>query len=1095
MKYSSISTAFVAVFGFFALFLPAQSPTGNIVGRVMDPSGAVVADAKISVRHTEGLDSREVVSNASGEYTVASLPPGHYQMVVEKQGFKRLDERGLELQVAQTARLDFQLQVGAMAEVVEVTASVPLLNTDSPMKGDVVAAREMVDIPLDGRDFTDLAALVPGVENKAEGGQGSGFAVNGARADNTNFIIDGFNDRNPRAGQPQASPPIDAMREFKVQTTGYSAEYGRLAGGTINMVLKSGTNRLHGSVFDFIRNEVLDARDFFDPKKTPLRRNQFGTVLDGPVTIPKIYNGRDRTFFLFTWEGYRQINYPNALDIVPTELERRGDFSQTLVNGQHVALLDPAASGTCAGSKLACFPNTQIPAARIDPIAKQIGAYYPLPNRAGVNNFYTAVSAPHYWDNYLGKVDHRIGSADTFSVRFLKLIDRTYDPFNDSNTGLFPAHGHLGAMLAGVNYNRIFRATLINEFRAGMSRTRRKSIHDQQGHDFPAEWGLKNFSTTDPFLVGFPTIKVTNMVNLGNAKSTPGVFTVNIFEWADTVTWVKGRHMVKFGGTIQRNQFFQPFYNNNRGIFNFNGRSTGVASPNLTYAAPAYAVPFGDFLLGMAASAKRTVGVNPNYLFRTDYGFFAQDDFKATHSLTFNLGLRYELPMPPVEKYGRLSNFVPGLGKLVLADNKTIPDYDKTLASQGMTGLVVLARDIGFPGSLVFPAYHCFAPRFGFAWRPFGGQTTVIRGGYGIYYGGSSWNPIRNDLGNVFPFSIAQSFSKVTFQNPTGATPSVDGVLTPSGFQSHPTPQYLQGWNLTVERELGKESAVEIAYIGSKGTHLIHAYNINMPYRLAQYQPNFPRPYKAFNDINYYGFGFNSIYSAGTITIRKRFARGVFYRVNYVYAKSIDNASQLTTAGTGGMDVQNPRGLNYERARSDWDRGHSFTTMFIYDFPFQRSRLLRGWQIGGTGKMATGQPFTPQISGANLDLGEANRPDRLRKGTLDNPTPDRWFDLAAFQPVPATSFRFGSSGRNILDGPGLISLNFSLIRRFRLGERGNIQFRVETFNALNHPNFKLPNVMINAPAGGTITNVGGPALDAAFATVSVLIPAGFLPVG
>ena len=1073
-----VSGGVVLLFTLFTVSLFAQSPTANIVGRVVDQTGAVIAEAKIRVRHVETRDLREVSTDASGEYTVANLPPGHYGIVVEKEGFKRLDERGLELQIDQTARLDFELQVGAMTEVVEVTASAPLLNTESAMKGDVVVSREMVDVPLDGRDFADLAYLVPGVSQKAQGASGSNFAVNGARTDNTNFIIDGFNDQNPRGGSAQARPPIDAMMEFKMQTTGYSAEYGRLAGGTMNMVLKSGTNRFHGSVFEFVRNDVFDARDFFDPEKTKLRRNQFGTVFDGPVKIPKLYNGRDRTFFLFNWEGYRQSQASNGIDIVPTALERQGDFTQTLVQGKHVALLDPAATGTCAGTKLACFPDNKIPAARFDSIARQVLAYFPLPNRAGADNFYTSVNDPDVWDSFVGKVDHRIRSADSISFRFLKRFNRNSAPFNGSNTGLFGNKSHETQMLTGLNYNRIFSATLINEFRMGMSRTNQRQIHFQQGHDYATEWGLKGF-TTDPFLVGFPLFKVTNMVQLGNAANMPVLFRVNNLQWADTLTWVKGRHLMKFGADIQRTQFFQPYYNNNRGTINFNGRYAGVASPVLTYAAPAYALPFADFLLGLPNSITRTVGVNPNYLFITSYGFFAQDDFRATRSLTFNIGLRYEIPKPPMEKYGRLSNFVPELGQLLLADDKTIPDLQQQIANAGLTGKVSLARDAGFPQSLIYTDYHCFAPRFGFAWRPFGRQQTVVRGGYGIFYGNNLWNPVRNDLGNVFPFNVAQTFSKnanLTLQNPQGVTPSTAGVNTPNGFQAYPTPQYLQSWNLTVEREVGKGTAVEVAYVGSKGTHLGRKYNVNMPYRRAEWKGNFPRPYSAFGDIDYYGFGFNSIYTAGILTVRKRFARGVFYRMNYVYSKSIDNASQIADTADGQMAVQDVRNLRSERGRSDWDVGHSFTTMFMYDLPFRGNRLLNNWQIAGTGRMQTGRPFTPNISGAQLDQGEANRPDRLSKGTLPNPGPDMWFDLTAFRPVSTDSFRFGTSGRNIIDGPGLISLNVSLIKRIRVRERGTMQFRAEMFNALNHPNFNLPNKTINAPDGGVITAGGGPRL-------------------
>jgi len=1079
-----VSAGVVLLFTLFTVSLFAQSPTANIVGRVVDQTGAVIADAKIRVRHVEMSELREVSTDASGEYTVANLPPGHYQIMVEKEGFKRLDERGLELQIDQTARLDFTLQVGAVTEVVEVTAAAPVLTTDSPMKGDVIASREMVDIPLDGRDFGDLAYLVPGVSEAAQGGQGSNFAVNGARADNTNFIIDGFNNQNPRGGSAQARPPIDGIMEFKMQTTGYSAEYGRLAGGTMNMALKSGTNRLHGSLFEFVRNDLFDARNFFDPEKAKLRRNQFGGVFDGPVAVPKIYNGRNRTFFLFNYEGYRQAQASSNLDIVPTLLERQGDFSQTMLPApdgklKHVALLDPAATGTCAGTKLACFPNQRIPAARFDSIAKQVLAYYPLPNRAGVNNLYAQANDPDHWDSFLGKIDHRVGSADSFSFRYMKRYIRTSTPFDGGNTGLFGSHTGNHQMLTGLSYTRIFSATLINEFRAGLSRTANRQAHNNQGHDYASEWGLKGF-TTDPFLTGFPRFVVTNMVELGDDKSQPVIFTVNNLQWADTLTWVKGRHLMKFGADIQRTQFFQPFYNNNRGQINFNGRYAGVATPNLAYDPPATAVPFADFLLGLPNQVTRTVGVNPNYLFFTTYGFFAQDDFKVTRSLTLNLGLRYELPQAPHEKYGRFSNFVPELGKVLIADDKTVPNLQQMIAEQGLTGKMILARDAGFPQSLLYTPYKCFAPRFGFAWRPFGGQRNVVRGGYGIFYGSNVWNPVRNNLGNVFPFDVEQTFAKnanLTLQNPQGVTPSTDGVLTPNGFQAHATPAYLQSWNLTVEREVGKGTGLEIAYVGSKGTHLGRIYDINQWYRLPEYAPNYPSPFPGFNAVNYFGFGFNSIYNAGIISLRKRITRGFFYRVNYTYSKSIDNSSQISDNSDGGAgNPQNVRDFKAERGRSDWDRGHSVTTMFMYDLPLRQNPLLRNWQVGGSGRFSTGPPFSPDVSGGTLHQGQATRPDRIAKGTVPNPTPDMWFDLTAFPNLDTSGYRFGNTGRNILDGPGLLSLNVSLIRRFRIRERGTMQFRAEMFNALNHPNFRLPNRNADAPDGGVIKNAGSPRL-------------------
>jgi hypothetical protein len=1051
--------------------LLAQSPIANIVGQVQDPSGALILDARILVRHVETGELREAKTDEKGEYTVANLPPGQYRITVEKDGFHRLEDRDVTLETDQTARLDFKLQVGAVSEVIEVQATVPLLNTESAMKGDVIVSREMVDIPLDGRDFADLAYLVPGVGEKAQGGQGSNFAVNGARADNTNFVVDGFYNQNIKGGGAQARPTVDSMMEFKMQTTGYSAEYGRLAGGTMNMVLKSGSNRLHGTLFEFLRNDALDTRGFFDPAKTKLRRNQFGAVLDGPVYFPKLYNGHDRTFFLFNWESYRQVTGSSLLTRVPTSLERQGDFTQSLdVDAKPAVLVDPfssTVSGACVSGKIGnCFPGNKIPASRFDRMAGQVMTYYPAPNRAGVNNYYALATEPDEWDSFTGKADQRIRSSDSVSVRFLKRINRNTDPFAGSETGsIFGDWNRQTQALAGLSYTRLFSAALINEARFGFTRTTQRKFGSAMGHNYATDWGLTG-GTTDPFLVGFPRFQVTDMASLGNAKNVPILFAVNNYQWTDTFTWVKSSHLLKFGADILRSQFFMPYYNNNRGTYIFNGFWTTV--------------PIADMELGVLNKFTRTVGSNPNYLLFTNYGFFAQDDFRVSPTLTLNLGLRYELATPPVEKYGRLANFVPELGKLIISSDKTIPDLQQAVTSAGLTGLVALARDVGLPQSMIYTAYKCFAPRFGFAWRPSGGVRTVVRGGYGIYYGSNLWNPVRNDLGNTFPFSVEESHNKsnkrpqdLTLLNPLGTSATLGGVLTPNGYQTWPTPQYLQAWNLTVERELGKSVAVEAAYIGSKGTHLGRQYNLNQPFRLPSLQLSgggYPRPIPGFNDINYYSFGSNSIYNAGILQMRKRFARGLFYRLNYVYSKSIDSASQISGSGDGGYGgAQDARNLSLERGRSDWDRGHSVTSLFMYDVPFRRHFLLNNWQVAGTTRLQTGPPFTVASSSVQLDQGEANRPDRVAKGTLANPTPDMWYDRSAFPLVPTGAYRFGTSGRNILDAPGLVSVNVSLIKRIRLRERYNMQFRCEAFNALNHANFNLPNQNVNAPAGGTIT--------------------------
>src|SRR5690349_8781095 len=382
--------------------LCAQDPAATLIGSVVDASGSLVAGARVEIRNTATNEIRKTECDEKGEFTAPNLAPGLYDITVSKDGFRLLRETNLELQLEQQARMEFHLELGSTIQTVEVQASAPLINTENAVKGEVVVSQQMVQIPLNGRDFTDLALLTPGVLPNAQGGAGSAMAINGARADNTNFIIDGFNDQNPRGGAAQARPNIESMEEFKMQTTGYSAESGRLAGGVLSMVLKSGGNQFHGVLFEFLRNDAIDARNFFDDRKSELRRNQFGGMVSGPVLIPKLYNGRDRTFFLFSWESFRQRQGGSRLGVVPTEAQRLGDFSGS------GPLKDPLASGACnKTSQAGCFLGGRIlPLSRLSSIALNAQAYLPRANRPGlVNDYYAYVVAPNDWDSEVIKID------------------------------------------------------------------------------------------------------------------------------------------------------------------------------------------------------------------------------------------------------------------------------------------------------------------------------------------------------------------------------------------------------------------------------------------------------------------------------------------------------------------------------------------------------------------------------------------------------------------------------------------------------------------------------------------------------------------
>jgi hypothetical protein len=1047
-----------------------QSSTATLVGTVLDSSGAVVAAAEVQVKNTGSAETRSVETDQKGEFTIPELAPGIYDITIAKAGFHAVRETGIELQLDQVARLQFHLEVGAMNQTVEVTgvsATVPTINTENGTKGEVMVAKAIIEMPLNGRDFSNLALLVPGVAPNAPGGQGSAFTINGARGDNTNFVIDGFNDQNPRGAAAQARPNIDALEEFKMQTSNYSVENGRLAGGVMNMVIKSGTNNYHGSLFEFLRNDFFDARSFFDAHKSELRQNQFGGVIGGPIAIPKVYNGRNKSFFLFSWESYRQTQGQSKLGIVPTPSNIAGDFSA------NKPIADPLTTGTCKGvasnAKGACFPGNIIPASRLSPQALQIAGFYPKPNLfTGLNNYLSNVVAPNNWDSWLTRIDQHITSKDSLSFRYTKRYNNSYAPYanpnstDSNNTGMWGQYEVNHQTLTGLTYTRVFSGSMINEARMGFSRTATRDEGVFQGTDYNAKFGITG-TTTDPHLIGFPLIVVSGYQQLGGGANLPVAFYVNNFTPGDTFTWVKGAHLFKFGGDILRTQFNQPYWNNNRGTFNFTGSWTGVSA--------------ADFLLGMMNSDTRQIGTTNNYLQTTNYGLFASDDWKVSSRLTLNIGLRYEIPKPPKDKYGRITNWDPDLQKLVVADLSTL---NGTGIAFSNPALVTTAKDTGLPDALVYTRYNDFAPRFGFAYRPSGGNRMVVRGGYGIFYGGTLQNPLRNQLANAFPFAISQTTNRnaaqpnfLTLASPYPTPPNLDGnisTLTVDGIEVHAKTPYLQSWNMTFEREIGANTALEVSYTGSKGTHFGILGNLNTPFRSAATAPNFPVPYPGWGTINYFFFESNSNYHAGTVTLRRNFVNGFFYTLNYTYSKCLDDASQLNGASNGGynglQDVRNVRG---DYGRCDWDIGHSFTGNFSWTSPSHKL-LLRGWQVSGTHRLYTGTPFTPIVTNVNLALGEANRPDRTGKGTVPNPSVDQWFNVSDFPVVSTGSFAFGNSGRSVLDAPGRIEVNVTLFKNFKMRENTALQVRWELFNVLNHANFAIPVNAVNAANAGSIAS-------------------------
>jgi hypothetical protein len=903
-----------------------------------------------------------------------------------------------------------------------------------------------------------VAGITPNTTNL----QGSQFAINGARPDNTNFIIDGFSARDPLFGGPVSSPNLDSMQEFKMQTNSFSAEYGRMAGGVMNMVLKSGTNDLHGALFEFLRNDALDTRNFFDTRKSELRLNQFGGLLGGPIWIPKIYNGQNRTFFFMSWESLREVQGSPALGVVATVAQRSGDFSA----GAPIA--DPLSTGTCprAGGIGACFPGNVVPTSRLSSAALAAQEYYPLPNTFGVNNMSSYAVAPTHWDSFVFKFDEHITDNQIASFRYTVRFNSSYLPYNNpttpgsNNTGLFGAYGSSTLSIFGFNHTFAIAPTIVNEIRLGLTRTNQDNTAALQGTDYNAKFGIPGL-TTDPALIGFPLINISGYQQLGPPNNYPLIYKINSWPLGDTFTWVKGSHVIKAGLDVLHTQTISPYPNNARGSFTFTGYWTGQ--------------PYADFLLGYLNGDTRQVSSTVNHVLATSYGSFVQDDWKPNASLTLNLGLRWEVNRPAIDSAGRWSNFVPGFNKVVIA----------SLASLNGTGigftdpsLVTTAAAAGVPDSLVFTNYKVFLPRLGFAYRPWRGNRTVIRGGYGIFDGGNIQNGVRTALGTGYPFTLTQNGTRnatnpllLTFTNPFPPPALTNNIASfaLSGYELHPPTPYLQSWNFTVEREIGFASALKISYVGSKGTHFGMQDNINQPYDRSAALPGGIVPYPLWSTISYFNFQAKSIYHGGTVTWQRRFVNNFFFTLNYTYSKSIDDASTFNSNSTGGISgLQNVRCLDCDRGRSDWDIGHIFTASYSWEAK-SRYRLLRGWQLAGTSRLGTGNPFTPVVTNTNLTLGQAIRPNRIGAGTLPNPTVSDWFNVADFPQVPNGSFLFGNAGRNIVDGPGNISINTALSRNFTLFERTRLQVRWEVFNVLNRANFQLPQNAVNAPNAGTIT--------------------------
>lgn len=1056
-----------------------QLNTGGILGTVTDSSGAVVAGASVSVKNVGTGFTRDVVTDSKGDYAVSDLEPGEYMVTVSAQGFREFVHTGLQLVVNQLLRVDAALAVGSTKQTVEVKGQPPLIQTDTSSVGQVITEDQVENLPLNGRYFLQLALLSPGSNAGAPGNSqanrdigGVSLAANGARTPSNNYMMDGMDNNLTINGYIGIMPSVDTIQEFKVQTSTYSAEFGRSAGAQINLVSKSGTNQWHGSAYEFLRNDHLDATEFFldedHEAKAPLKQNQFGATIGGPVKIPGVYDGKDKTFFFFGFEGFRIRNGQTFTSTVPTAAEKQGDFtalSQTVYDP-----LLPYVDGQRQE-----FPtHNVVPTGMINSASQFLEGFVPNPNLPGfVNNFVLAPSMRLDEKQFYARIDHKISDKDQIWGRFNWFGDVITNPArlgtpaigsagldSGSHQSHYPIQGELVE-------THLFGPTLLNDFRVGYSRPWWDFTGLNAGHDYTSEAGIKGISTI-PSITGFPHIVTYGYNSWGDGSYIPNPNNEESFFYSDHMSWVKGSHSIRFGADIQRYHFDFIGLSEGRGLWWYTGVYTGPTSAD-------YGTPFAEFLLGLPALAQDSVGLQKVYIRQYFYNFFVQDDYRATSRLTINIGLRYENQRPPTEKYGRLTSFDFQTGQEVFCNPALVPaGYPYGSAKS-------------FDCSDTEPDNTDFAPRVGFAYRLTKDSKTVVRGGYGIFYDLESTNPILNASGNP-PFSYFNSFHNnpvtpdagIDMTNVFEQTPVMGMDPGLSYVQKNFVPGYYQQWNLSVQREIATGFSIDAAYVGSKGTHLIWTTNDNQPLPGPNVDFQASLPYPLFGGIGSQASGAASIYHSLQMKAEKRMSNGLTFLTSYTYSKSIDDDSDPYGSS------YNPRNTTTAmRGPSDFDETQRFVQSGMYALPVGRGKallgnargfteaLLGGWNVGGIYTFGTGFPYTVTIASdeANIGLG-GQVPIRLASGKEPSPSIAQWYNPTAF--VYPAQYTFGNSGRNILRGPRFSDLDCSLRKTFNLTERQHLDFRAEFFNALNHPNFGMPDGDIDDGSYGLTSTVGTP---------------------
>lgn len=1043
-----------------ASLLAAQNIRSTVNGRVTDSSNAAVPATAITITNLATNQKRVTETSAIGDYVLPQLEPGTYTLVAEREGFRREVIRKIVLETGQDFRVDISLKIGAVTETIEVEATAPLINADNASIGGVVEQRKIVELPLNGRNYLQLAQLQPNVLPPVQGSANAsrgGLNIAGANEVSNLYVKDGI-DNNSASDGASHTPILDSVREFKVLTGTYTAEYGRASGAQVIVTTKSGGNDYHGALWEFHRNSAFDARNFFSPTKPPFRRNQFGAVAGGRIR-------RDKTFFFLGYEGQLRGQQDSSRVNLPPSAFRTGDFSALTT-----PLRDPRNNNTP-------FPGNRIPQTAWSPQGVGLLALYPQPNTTGAVNYTTAAATKNETQQFMVRGDHRLTQKDSIYLVYEWQDGGGLSPL--AGIGL-PGYGTLsssGTQHAVLNWTRVVSPKLLVEARAGYSRLKVLNLHEDYDVDVVNRLGFIGLTDAGktPFNNGAPRLAVTGYSAMGGGTSQPQGRAENTYHYVGTGTYIQGTHTFKFGGDYFRFLFNSFNTSVGRGSFNFDGRYTGNS--------------VADLLIGMPFQASRSLGEPFHNAVLTSQGAYFQDDWKITPRLTLNLGLRYELYPALTERVNKLSSFDPATNTLIVAGDRE--------AYLGPGGRVLLRPREGIGRQVFNTDRNNIAPRIGFAWRPSQAGKLVVRGGAGLFYDIQMVGNGITPLSRSSPFREAQQAGPFSppFQtnlrdmfNLTTSTPVAPGI------ERNIRTAYIQQYSFGVQRELLRNVVLDVTYMGSVGRKLPVGLNINQAVPGAGTVAS-RRPYPGWGNITggYISAAGTSSFNSLATRLERRFDAGLSMLLSYTWSKSLDVTPGVATddAAAPGL-AQNARNLRAERSVSTFNTPHRLVTSVVYNLPFDKlvggnrfaKAIVTGWQTTGILTIMSGRPFTI-TSGrdeSNTD-GGADRPNAIGEWRVANPSVGRWFNpctlLAngtrrncAEGDTPAWQLNgvgtFGNVGRTTMSGASAFNVDFGLFRKVNITERISAQFRAEVFNAANRAQFLLPIGNAASPLFGQI---------------------------